>query len=303
MDKPAMPLPLRLLFALLLACLAGGAMAQAQTRAYAPENLRTLSVADQTRVISLEYSEQSGGRRIPDDQLRFYLDQVNRSNWGFSRIKSDIAQSLRGGGSPPFNGQTLLCESKDNDARRCTPPWRGTSRLVRQVSNSPCIEGQTWSSQEGLITVWKGCRGEFAARNGAGSGGYSVTCNSVGNRYATCAWNSRYGRPTLLEQLSGTACREGSTWGYSSNRIWVNRGCRARFGVAGQGGSGYSVRCSATAGNLPTWCGWDPQRGRPRVQQEFSARGRCTANTGWGYNSTRRQIWTRNGCSALFVPY
>ena len=62
--------------------------AQAQAaRAYAPENLRSLSRADQERVIRLEYSEQSNGRRIPDDQLRFYLDQVNRSNWGFSRIK------------------------------------------------------------------------------------------------------------------------------------------------------------------------------------------------------------------------
>ena len=54
------------------------------TRAYAPENLRSLSRSDQERVIGLEYSEQANGRRIPDDQLRFYLDQVNRSNWSFS---------------------------------------------------------------------------------------------------------------------------------------------------------------------------------------------------------------------------
>ena len=51
--------------------------AQAQNqRAYAPENLASLSRADQERVIRLEYSEQSNGRRIPDDQMRFYLDQV-----------------------------------------------------------------------------------------------------------------------------------------------------------------------------------------------------------------------------------
>ena len=290
---PAVVFVLGLLFAAPLA------FAQAQTRAYAPENLRTLSVADQTRVISLEYSEQSRGRRIPDDQLRFYLDQVNRSNWGFSRIKADIAQSLGGNGGPrpPVGGQTIVCESKSNDARRCVPPWRGPSRLVRQLSNSPCVEnstwnsqdrlitvwkgcrgefapgsnaqtircesksndakrctppwrgqsrlvqqlssspcveGGTWNSQDGLITVWKGCRAEFAARdnNGDGnSGNYSVTCGNAGNRYTTCAWNNRYGRPVLIQQLSNAACREGTSWGYSDNRIWVDNGCRTRFGV------------------------------------------------------------------------
>ena len=64
--------------------------AQAQSqRAYAPEDMRSLSRADQERVIRLEYSEQSNGRRIPDDQLRFYIDQINRSNWSFSRIRQE----------------------------------------------------------------------------------------------------------------------------------------------------------------------------------------------------------------------
>ena len=66
MKKPL----LQSVFVLLLALAAGSAFAQIAPKAYAPENLRTLSVQDQTRVISLEYSEQSRGRRIPDDQLR-----------------------------------------------------------------------------------------------------------------------------------------------------------------------------------------------------------------------------------------
>jgi hypothetical protein len=62
-------------FTALLACGAPSLPAQAQVnaRAYAPENLRTLSVQDQQRVIAQEYAEQSGGRRIPDDQMQFYL--------------------------------------------------------------------------------------------------------------------------------------------------------------------------------------------------------------------------------------
>ena len=282
------------------------AEAQIQQKAYAPENLRSLSRQDQERVISIEYSEQSRGRRIPDDQLRFYLDQVNRSNWGFSRIKQDIATSLGGGGWNPgtgpggsvlcessnnryrecptnFRGRatltqnvsqtrcvegqnwgsrdglvwvdrgckgrfsegsfgggggTIRCESSDNRQRTCNTPWSSSSRLVRQLSSSPCVEGRTWESRRGSVWVTNGCRAEFSPGQGNGGGGwnpgggdYSVTCSSANGRHATCAWNSRYGRPVLIQQLSSDACREGSSWGYQSNQIWVDRGCRARFGV------------------------------------------------------------------------
>lgn len=235
-----------LLAALCLATLALPAAAQRAERAYAPEDLRGLAYNDQVRVISLEYQEQSNGRRIPDDQLRFYLDQVNRSNWGFSQIKSDIARSLGGSGGGnypgpypggPGGGQLVRCESKDGDARRCPTQWQARPRLVRQLSKSPCIEGQTWNSQPGLITVWKGCRAEFApGRGGWGGGGYhddySVTCSSVEDRTVTCAWNARYGQPRLIQQLSRAACVEGRTWGRQGrSAIWVSGGCRGRFGT------------------------------------------------------------------------
>ena len=71
-----------LLAALCLATLSAPVLAQFQPRAYAPDDLRELSYNDQVRVISREYEEQSGGRRIPDDQLRFYLDQVNQAPLG-----------------------------------------------------------------------------------------------------------------------------------------------------------------------------------------------------------------------------
>ena len=67
---------------------------QIQAKAYAPERVWELPVQDQRRVIALEYSDQSGGRTIPDEQMRFYLDQVRLSNWTFQQIKNDIAQSL-----------------------------------------------------------------------------------------------------------------------------------------------------------------------------------------------------------------
>jgi len=134
-----------------LACTAPAAQAQMSTRAYAPENLSQLSSSDRSRVITQEYADQSNGRRIPDDQLRFYLAQVN-SGWSFSRIKQDIATSLRGngsgggwngGGNGPGNSGTVRCESQDNRERVCNTGWR-SARLSRQISGTPCNEGRNW---------------------------------------------------------------------------------------------------------------------------------------------------------------
>lgn len=224
--------------ALLLLCLFAPAPASAQvgTRAYAPENLRTLSYNDQVRVIRLEYAEQSGGRSIPDDQLRFYIDQVNRSNWGFSRIRQDIGKSLAGSGPrpplPPDGSQRIRCESTNNRPRNCPTSWNGPSRLVRQLSDRRCVEGQNWNSQSRSIYVTAGCRGEFAPmRERPPAGDYQVSCSSNNGRYTTCAWDRARGRPRLLQQLSNSPCTQGRSWGYDNRQgLWVSAGCRARFG-------------------------------------------------------------------------
>lgn len=230
-----------------LACFAPHASAQVGTRAYAPENLSQLSANDRARVIGQEYADQSNGRRIPDDQLRFYLAQVN-SGWGFSRIKQDIATSLRGSGGSSGNGSwnggtggssaTVRCESQNNRERVCNTGWRN-ARLVRQISGSACVEGRTWGARNGTLWVSGGCRGEFTEDRGHGGRGgdkgrdrnYSVTCSSNDKRRNTCAWDARQGRPALVQQLSGSTCAEGRSWGYGNGSLWVSDGCRARFGV------------------------------------------------------------------------
>ncbi|MBL8256234.1 MAG: DUF3011 domain-containing protein [Pseudoxanthomonas mexicana] len=301
MKKPL----LQSVLVLLLAFVAGSAVAQVGTRAYAPENLRTLSVQDQTRVISLEYSEQSRGRRIPDDQLRFYLDQVNRSNWTFSRIKQDIAQSLGGNNGgwnpdpPPVSGQTFLCESKSGDAKRCTPPWRGPSRLVRQLSNSRCIENTTWNSQDGLITVWKGCRGEFAAATSSSTG--TIRCESTDGRGRTCRtpWS---GHSRLTRQLSSAGCVEGRSWQSQQGQVYVGNGCRAEFaardGGWSGGNSGYSVTCNSED-NRRRSCAYDARQGRPILLQQVSNTS-CREGYNWGYAGN--QVWVDRGCRGRFGP-
>ena len=286
-----------------------------QSRAYAPENLKSLSVSDRTRVIRQEYSEQARGRQIPDDQLRFYLDQVQRSNWSFSNIKSDIATSLGGrgwrppnAGSPPGMADSIRCESNDGRSRVCNTPWRGNSRLVKQLSSTRCTEGSTWFSSPGKVTVNNGCRAEFGPGFGGGNGhgpgqaSTSVQCESNDGRLKTCGSNLR-GAISLQRQLSSKRCVEGSNFGLRNGSVWVNDGCRGVFLVQGRVGHRpppappYSVTCASDK-NRYTTCAWDARRGQPYLLQTLSSNA-CVQGRTWGY-AARTGLWVDKGCRARF---
>lgn len=294
-----------ILLALCLAALAAPAAAQVQTRAYAPENLRTLSTSDQARVISLEYQEQSGGRQIPQDQLRFYLDQVNRSNWGFSQIKADIGQSLAGSPRPPAGGDTVRCESSGG-ARTCRVPWSGPSRLVQQLSSAPCDEGRTWQSQNGQVYVGNGCRGLFAAATAISPPvGNAVRCESVNNRAQLCnvPWS---GPSRLSRQLPGSAgCAEGRTWQSQNGRVYVGGGCRGEFVSAaavqpvppvGPRPPTASVVCSSND-YRPVSCAWPSGARAPRLVEQLSKQP-CTQGRTWGFSGSA--VWVSQGCRGRF---
>jgi len=142
-----------------------------------------------------------------------------------------------GGNGGAGNGASVRCESDDNRQRVCRTDWRRAT-LVRQLSRAQCVEGRSWGSSNGAVWVSDGCRAEFAEGRGGGWGGgnrggsnYSIECSSDDNRMRSCAWDRRQGRPVMIQQLSKTQCQEGRNWGYNGSSLWVNNGCRARFGA------------------------------------------------------------------------
>lgn len=310
---------LRIVLAVLLAAVSVSGAAQTRippsTRAYAPENIGSLPVSDQIRVIEMEYRDQSGGRELPDDQLDFYLDQVKYSRWTFSRIKTDIATSLRGSGGgtwyPPAGGgwkpTSIICSSTDRRYRECRTPFRGRARLQQNISNTRCVEGRNWGSRQGLVWVDDGCRGRFIdSGNGWGGGQWddkTFRCESEGQRQNQCRKPYR-GTAHLVRQLSNARCTEGSSWGQNVLAVWVSRGCRAEFSMrdgdwgGNQGGNwDYSVTCASTNSRYTT-CAWDRNRGRPRLIERLS-NARCDEGQDWGYD-LNRGLWVDNGCRARF---
>ena len=117
---------------------------------------------------------------------------------------------------------TFRCESRDGRTERCGNG--GRAEFVRQLSNSPCIRGQTWGSDSRGVWVSGGCRALFRTGygngNGYGNGGYGgsdlVRCESRDNRSHSCNMSvGRNGEIRLLRQLSDKPCVEGRTWGQS----------------------------------------------------------------------------------------
>jgi len=286
------------------------------TRAYAPENLRQLSVPDRVRVLEREYADQSGGRQLPDDQLEFYLAQID-SGWNFSRIKQDIAASLRGqgGGNRPgagwggwngssWTGQTVICSSIDDRRRECQTPFQAPPALVENISRTRCVEGVNFGGGGGRMWVDQGCRGRFTeGRGGAGNGGahgQTVRCESQDNRERTCNTPFR-GRIVLAKQLSRNPCVEGQSWAQQGSTIMVRNGCRGDFAQAGGGWwggqqPGYTVTCSSDNDRRRS-CAWDRRQGRPVLVENISST-RCQEGQNWGWDGNA--IWVDRGCRARF---
>ena len=130
---------------------------------------------------------------------------------------------------------SVTCESMDNRYKSCRVSTNGSVRLERQVSQTSCVYGRTWGFDYNAVWVDRGCRGVFTV-GGSGSGwnsgnsGQRLTCSSDDRQYQFCRVQTR-GDVRLVRQLSQDACVAGRTWGFQGNQLWVDDGCRARFGA------------------------------------------------------------------------
>jgi len=174
------------------------------------------------------------------------------STWGYDargiwvdrgcRAQFEVSSSApvsNPGYNPGYNSSTIACASDNGLRTYCTADTRGGVRLMRQLGGSPCQEGSTWGYDSRGIWVDRGCRAEFDLSGGVSnnSGNYNssaITCSSNDGYRNYCTADTS-GGVRLARQLSGSPCEEGSTWGYDSRGIWVDRGCRAEFTVANPG--------------------------------------------------------------------
>jgi DUF3011 family protein len=133
----------------------------------------------------------------------------------------------------------LTCSSEDGHRHYCESDIQGTATMLRQRSGSACRQGYSWGNDRRGIWVDHGCRADFELRGrrsgGMSAGGYApmvstLKCSSDLGTRQYCAAETR-GRARLTRQISESACRMGYSWGYDSNGVWVDHGCRAEFEI------------------------------------------------------------------------
>jgi hypothetical protein len=69
-----------------------------------------------------------------------------------------------------YGSDFVRCESRDNRSRTCAMSVGRNNgiRLVRQLSDTPCIEGRNWGVSRNGVWVSGGCRAEFVVSRGRG---------------------------------------------------------------------------------------------------------------------------------------
>jgi Protein of unknown function (DUF3011) len=211
-----------------------------------------------------------------------------------------IARPAPAHAQPGYGGQqTVNCSSNDGRRNYCGQ-YGNDVRLSRQISGSPCVEGQTWGVDRGGLWVDRGCRADFFVGRGPGRG-QTVNCSSNDGRRNYCG---QYGTRDirLSRQISGSPCVEGQTWGVDRGGLWVDRGCRADFFVP-DGGYGpppgppppQIITCSSNDGRR-NWC---DTGGRTEIRLNRQISGTpCVQGDTWGID--RRGLWVDRGCRAEF---
>jgi hypothetical protein len=139
-----------------------------------------------------------------------------------------------------------------------------------------------------------------------GSGGTTwqqVTCESSNYNYQTCGVNTLGGTivsAQLVQQLSSSSCQQGQSYGFGSNYIWVNHGCRAEFQVQIQLQGNPSIQdvdCRSESGQR-NYCSTSfSQIQSVRVLRPESG---AACIEGQSFGSYGNSIWVDRGCEALF---
>ena len=191
-----------------------------------------------------------------------------------------------------FDKDRVKCESKDTRRETCEVKWPGQTELLRQISDTRCVQGRTWGASPGKVWVSGGCRAEF----GPQFSGKSLKCESSDGKHETCG-KDLYGNVDLIRQLSDAPCTQGVSWGQNNGSIWVDKGCRGEFRI-GESSGRVSVTCASENGRRST-CPWNARNGVPSLLENLS-KSPCVAGRSWGYDKRAGQLWVDEGCRARF---
>jgi hypothetical protein len=184
------------------------------------------------------------------------------------------------------------------------------SEYARTHAGRPISDAQLEYYLDRLDTGWSmdRVRADIAAsgtapwRPAQGWTARQTVCSSINGRYAECRVPFR-GTAMLLDQISDSACIEGRTWGNKPGAVWVNRGCRGRFGIVRDRNPGplppaeRTLSCNSYKGRY-TECATG-FRGQVHLLRPSRNSSVCVEGKTWGQKPGT--VWVRNNCRATFA--
>jgi hypothetical protein len=204
--------------------------------------------------------------------------------------------------------QTIYCPSDDGRLHHCDADTRGGVQLANQRSGSPCTQGYSWGYDARGIWVDHGCRADFAlgAVPPPDEGDRVISCSSDDGGRNFCPFDTRHG-VRLVNQRSGSPCKQGYSWDFDNRGIWVDHGCRGEFSIDREEVereeeiegfvSSETITCSSDDGRRKL-CEVDTRKARVIVVKQRSG-SPCEIGSSWG--TEERGIWVDRGCRADFL--
>lgn len=143
------------------------------------------------------------------------------------------------------------------------------------------------------------CLGLFFGALQAHAETRQVYCESRSSDYNTCNVDGRIDYVELRRQVSDADCDFGSDWGYTSNHIWVDNGCRAFFTVTLEDRHPFVeyIRCESMHDRYKA-CEFRYNNPRRVTFLRQISNRNCYEGRNWGV--TRNYIWVDDGCRADF---
>ena len=83
----------------------------------------------------------------------------------FDGCRAEFSFRPRGGEvTPTPNRARVTCQSKNDREQFCPAGIGGDVRVIRNISDTRCVEGRNWRWTRDGVRVWSGCRAEFEYR-------------------------------------------------------------------------------------------------------------------------------------------
>lgn len=135
------------------ACVANG------TWGFKP-NAGVIWVSDGCAAIFADSEDQYSHRDREDDRDRAD-DRDSNDNRDENEEYSDAQYRREGRRRSERPSEIIECRSRNYAFTRCDANWNG-ARLIEQLSDTSCVEGENWGLDEDGLWVDKGCGGRFA---------------------------------------------------------------------------------------------------------------------------------------------